>query len=200
MADNTKPWADKVAQLMEEAFEEALKQVKLRPELLPKVIPLSSCSPKQVKLQMRLFEAARLDEPEAIAKVQSIATEHAGMIKVTEAVDSAIDVLPGINAALLRARKAAKAATPEALAAKAAKEAAKADALAAKAARKVKPEELEAIVQQALDFCKLPAAVSPDRAEDVKSFVNFTLQARGMDKVGRPRLLDALRALRDNQK
>ena len=94
MADNPKPWPDKVAQLMEEAFKEALKQVKLRPELLPKVIPLSSCSPKQVKLQMHLFEAARLDAPEAIAEVQSIAAEHADMIRVTEAAVLAIDLAP----------------------------------------------------------------------------------------------------------
>ena len=99
MADNTKPWADKVAQLMEEAFEEALKQVKLRPELLPKVIPLSSCSPKQVKLQMRLFGAARLDAPEAIAELQSIAAEHADMISVSEAAVLAIDTAPSTNAA-----------------------------------------------------------------------------------------------------
>ena len=121
MADNPKPWPDKVAQLMEEAFKEALKQVKLRPELLPKVIPLSSCSPKQVKLQMHLFEAARLDAPEAIAEVQSIAAEHADMIRVTEAAVLAINWAPSTNAANLRARKAAKAARPEALAAKAAK-------------------------------------------------------------------------------
>ena len=172
---------------------------------LPSVIRVSSYrSPEQfelqMQLQMRLFKAGTLDAPEAIAEVQSIAAEHAGMISIAEAVVLAIDTAPSTNAANLRARKAAKAATPEALAAKAAKEAAKADADAAKAAKKVKPEELVAIVKGGLDAYNLPAAVSVDRVLNIKDFVNSALRAKGMDEVGRPRLLDALRTLRDNQK
>jgi hypothetical protein len=175
---------------------------------VPRLPIVSYHSPEQfeleMQLRMRLFKAAGLDAPEAIAEVQRIAAEQAGMVNVTEAADAIIEDLPSINAALMRAKKEAKRATPEALAAKAAKEAAKeaakAEAAAVKAAKKVKAEELEDIVQQALDEYNLPAAVSSERAAAVEPFVNSTLQSKGMDRVGRPRLLAALGTLRDSQK
>ncbi len=156
-------------------------------------------SPEDVELEMRLLSAARLDAPEAIAEVQSIAAEHAGMISVAKAADAIIEEAQSVNAALLRARKAAKRATPEALAAKAAKKAAKAEAAAAKAAKTVKPEALEAIVQQALDAYNLLVAISVERVLDIQDFVNSTLRAKGMNKVGRPSLLAALRTLRQRR-
>jgi len=55
--------------LMNEANEEARKQVKLRP--LPDVI--AYVSPAEIELKMRLLSAGLRDAPEAIAEVQSIA-------------------------------------------------------------------------------------------------------------------------------
>jgi hypothetical protein len=94
---------------------------------VPRLPIVSYHSPEQfeleMQLRMRLFKAAGLDAPEAIAEVQRIAAEQAGMVNVTEAADAIIEDLPSINAALMRAKKEAKTATPEALAATAAKEA-----------------------------------------------------------------------------
>ena len=60
-------------------------------------------SPEDVELEMRLLSAARLDAPEAIAEVQSIAAELAGMVSVADATDAVIAEAPSIAAKLARA-------------------------------------------------------------------------------------------------